>query len=124
MNPGFATHLQDAFRRFGPVDVRRMFGGLGVYREGLMFALVVDEVLYLKADEAMAAALAALGRNPFEYMRAGRRVTIGSFWQAPDEVLEDAQAAAEWGRRAYDAALRAAASKSRRRPAARTREAN
>ena len=66
MNPGFATHLQDAFRRFGPVDVRRMFGGLGVYREGLMFALVVDEVLYLKADEAMAAALAALGRNPFE----------------------------------------------------------
>lgn len=111
MNPEFAVHLHDAFRRFGPVDVRRMFSGLGVYRDGLMFALVVDEVLYLKADEAMAAALAALGRKPFEYSRAGRRVTIGSFWQAPDEVLEDADAAAAWGRRAYDAALRAASTK-------------
>lgn len=111
----FATHLQDIFRRFGPVEVRRMFGGLGVWREGLMFALVVDDTLYLKADEALAAELAALGRRPFEYSRAGRRVTIGSFWQAPDEVLEDADAAARWGRRAYDAALRAASAKPKRK---------
>ena len=65
MNREFATHLQDAFRRLGAVDVRRMFGGAGVFRDGLMIALVVDEVVYLKADEAMAAELAALGRGPF-----------------------------------------------------------
>ncbi len=36
---------------FGPVTVRPMFGGAGIFRDGLMFALIADEVLYLKADE-------------------------------------------------------------------------
>ncbi len=106
MSP-FTTHLADAFRRFGPIETRRRFSGAGVYHQGVMFGLVVDEVLYLKVDDASRADFTARGLGPFEYTRLGRRVQIGSFHQAPEEVLEDADAAAAWARGAYEAALRA-----------------
>lgn len=112
----FSEHLQDAFRRFGPVETRRMFGGAGVYHQGVMFGLVVDEVLYLKVDDASRAAFVERGLGPFEYTRLGKRVKIGSFFQAPEEVLEDADAALAWARRAYEAALRAKTKKPARKP--------
>lgn len=46
----FAENLKEVFVLFGPVQLRRMFGGHGVFHEGLMFALVADDVLYQKAD--------------------------------------------------------------------------
>ncbi|MBP6813806.1 MAG: TfoX/Sxy family protein, partial [Burkholderiaceae bacterium] len=57
----FAAHLSDVFRHFGPIDVRRMFGGQGVFHQGLMFGLVIDDTLYLKADALSAAGFEALG---------------------------------------------------------------
>ena len=42
--------LEDLFDEFGPVTVKRMFGGYGVYHRGLMFALVAEGTLYLKTD--------------------------------------------------------------------------
>jgi len=112
----FAEHLQDAFRRFGPIETRRMFSGAGVYHQGVMFGLVVDEVLYLKVDDANRAAFTERGLGPFAYTRLGRRVQIGSFHQAPEEVLEDADAAVAWARPAYEAALRALKKKPKRKP--------
>ena len=49
MDPEF---INDLFAPFGPVTVRRMFGGAGIYREGLMFALVFDGAIFLKVDDA------------------------------------------------------------------------
>ncbi len=88
-----------------------MFSGTGVFHQGLMIALVVDGVLYLKVDDASRTAFVERGLGPFEYTRLGRRVQLGSFHQAPEEVLEDADAAAAWARRAYEAALRAKSKK-------------
>ena len=48
----FADYLNEVFGQFGPIRVQRMFGGFGLYRDELMFALVADNVLYLKADDA------------------------------------------------------------------------
>ena len=47
---GFYAHLVDLMESFGPVTVRRMFGGAGVFRDGVMFGLIADDTLYLKAD--------------------------------------------------------------------------
>ena len=44
--------LTELFAGFGPVAVRRMFSGAGVFADGLMIALVVDGVIYLKADDS------------------------------------------------------------------------
>jgi DNA transformation protein len=43
-------HIHDIFSAFGSVSVRRMFGGSGIYADGLMFALVADGVIYSKVD--------------------------------------------------------------------------
>ena len=109
----FAQHLNDVFRLFGPVALRRMFGGYGVYRDGLMFALVADDTLYLKADAENMHDFEREGLAQFQYSRQGKLVGL-SYYQAPDEVMEDGVAAAQWARRSFDAALRTAAKQTRR----------
>lgn len=101
----FVHHLQDVFRQFGPIEVRRMFGGYGVYHDGLMFGLVSDETLYLKADDGNAAHFRELQLPQFEYLRRGKPTRL-SYYRAPDVVMEDLSEAAVWARRSFDAALR------------------
>jgi len=45
---GLTLHVQDLLRSWRPVLARRMFGGIGLFVDGLMFAIIIDEVLYLK----------------------------------------------------------------------------
>ncbi|MDC0662725.1 TfoX/Sxy family protein [Marinobacter sp. SS21] len=101
----YTDYLQEVFVQFGPVQARRMFGGHGIFHDGLMFALVSDETLYLKADDQCREAFIEAGLPPFEYEKQGKRMTM-SYYQAPEEVLEDPDAAAEWARRSFGAALR------------------
>lgn len=107
-------YLPEIFEDFGPIGVKKMFGGYGVYREGLMFALVVDDTLYLKADGENRHHFEQQGLPPFEYLRSGKLARL-SYYQAPAELLEDRESAAIWARHAYDAALRGQAQKPKRR---------
>jgi DNA transformation protein len=100
------SYLPDVFRLLGEIRARRMFGGHGIYLDELFFAIVQDEVLYLKADAQTAPQFRALGLAPFEYVKDGRVAQLG-YYAAPAEVLDDAEAARDWGRLAVDAALRA-----------------
>jgi len=102
----FVAALDDVFEAFGPIRAKRMFGGYGIYCEDLMFALVSDDVLYLKSDEAMARELAARDLEPFEYTRQGKRMQM-SYYTAPAEIFDDPDEAQRWAKRAYAAALRA-----------------
>ena len=104
-------HLRGIFEHLGTVRTRRMFGGYGLYHDGVMFGLIADDVLYLKADRDTVAHFEARGLGPFTYRQRGREVTM-SYYMAPAEVLEDPQEAVVWGRRAYEAALRARAAQS------------
>lgn len=108
---GFSDYLNEVFEAFGPIRTRRMFGGYGVYHDGVMFALVADDTLYLKADAETTPDFVARGLGPFEYLRQGKRVRL-SYYLAPAEVLEAPEEARIWAERAYRAALRA-----KRRPA-------
>ncbi len=102
----FITSLSDVFALFGAIETKRMFGGYGVYRDGLMFALVADDVLYLKADESSVGAFIELGMEPFEYAKKGKRVQM-AYYAAPEEIFENPIHAKEWADRAYATALRA-----------------
>lgn len=101
----YITYLKEVFERFGVVSARRMFGGYGLYHDGRMFGLVVDDTLYLKADAESRGEFLALGLGPFEYVRAGKTVQL-SYHRAPDDMLEDRDLATRWARCAYAAALR------------------
>src|SRR5688572_29028869 len=101
----FIEHLKEVFVSLGSVQARRMFGGWGLYHKDVMFGLVADDALYLKADETTAGHFTARGLTPFRYSRKDRDAVTMSYYLAPEEVLEDPQAAVIWGRRAYDVAL-------------------
>jgi DNA transformation protein len=101
----FIAYLHEVFEQLGPIEARKMFGGCGLYHEGTMFALVVADTLYLKADADTLQHFEAQGLGPFTYHQGGRVVEM-SYYVAPPEVLEDQAEAALWARRSYQAALR------------------
>ena len=102
----FVRHLLDLFEDFEAVSARRMFGGTGLFRDGLMFGLVHADTLYFKVDEGNRADYEARGLPPFRYERKGKTIALG-YRQAPAEALEDVAVLAEWGRYAWEAAVRA-----------------
>jgi DNA transformation protein and related proteins len=113
-SPGFIELLKDTMRGLGPVSVRRMFGGAGVYADGVMFALVADDTLYLKADATSRVAFEAEGLQPFGYEGRNKRIDL-PYWRAPERLLDDPDEMAEWARRALAVARRAAAAKPKRK---------
>jgi DNA transformation protein len=110
VSASFKEFLIEQMAGFGPVTIRPMFGGAGVYHDGLMFALVDDEVLYLKVDETSRAAFEAENLPPFVYSKKDKKIDM-SYFRSPERCLDDADEMAQWCRAAYDAALKAAAKK-------------
>jgi DNA transformation protein len=89
-----------------------MFGGYGLFLDELMFALIADNSLYFKADDKSVADFTAKDLNPFSYQRNGKTFSM-SYYQAPGESLDDVDELCDWANKAYGAALRSAAKKSR-----------
>jgi DNA transformation protein and related proteins len=127
--------INDLFAPFGPVTVRRMFGGAGIYREGLMFALVFDGAIFLKVDDASIPDFEREGSRPFVYTRAKSPGKIGraslSYWRLPERLYDDPEDLARWAERALAIAqrkkiaprarIKRSASAKKRKPDRRTR---
>jgi DNA transformation protein len=103
-----ADSIRDLFAALGPVRVRKMFGGQGIYRDDLMFGLEAGGELFLKADAETAGAFEEAGSRQFAYAKDGK-ATAMSYWRLPDAALDDPDEAARWGGLAVEAARRAAA---------------
>ncbi len=101
----FIEFLKEVFEDFGLLEARKMFGGYGIYHDGIMFALVADNTLYLKADESTRSHFESRDLPPFEYERKDKTVKM-SYFLAPDEILDNREEAAVWASRAYEAALK------------------
>jgi len=105
-----AEFVRELFTQFGSVSLRRMFGGAGIYADGLMFGLITSDVIYLKADEDTG----HFKRErcaPFSFKtKAGRRV-LTSYWRLPDRLYDDPEELARWARRAYACAVAAQSAK-------------
>ena len=98
------ARIRDLFGPLGAISVQSMFGGAGVYCDGVMFALIAgDERLYLKAEGVLARAMAAGGSEPFTYPRDGEPRARG-YWRMPDTGWEDPEEARLWGARSLDLA--------------------
>jgi len=98
---GYKDFINDQLADFGPVTIRNMFGGAGVYADGLMFALIADETLYLKADETTAAAFRTEGMKPFTYTPKGKPPVAMSYWEVPPRLLEEPDELCQWAREAH-----------------------
>ena len=117
-SPEFIAQIEEMLAPLGPIRIRRMFSGAGIFCDGVMLGLIMEDVLYLRTDEAGRAAFEAEGMGPFVYTARGRRVSV-SHWQAPDRLLDEADELVEWARRALAVARAVARNASKtKRPAA------
>jgi len=104
--------LQDLFAPLGAVTVKRMFGGQGVWLDGLMFALVFGETVYLKVDDVTREDFVAAGSEPFTYHQRKRdRMASLPYFSLPEAAQDDPVEASRWARLAIEAVLRGKAPK-------------
>ncbi|MFO1209434.1 MAG: TfoX/Sxy family protein [Amaricoccus sp.] len=97
--------VQELFEDLGGITLRAMMGGLAIYSDGRIFALMTsDERVWLKAAGAFADRLAAEGSEQFRYARRDGVTARMGYWSLPDAALDDPEAACEWARSALAAA--------------------
>ena len=97
--------IVELFSVFGPVTVRRMFGGAGIYADDTMFGLIADGAIYLKTGESNATMFEREQLAPFTFSkRTGERV-VTSYRRMPDRLYDDPDELAVWARAALAAAL-------------------
>jgi DNA transformation protein len=119
-NDGFHDFVKELFAGMGPVQIKRMFGGAGVYADGVMFGLLDSDTIHIKAnDDAMKNALIAEGSGPFVWIpqngpRKGEQIDLG-YWRLPDAALDDPDEAVRWGRKALALAKAKATAKPKRK---------
>lgn len=101
----FVKLVHDIFSDFGEITSKKMFGGYGLFFQGLMFGLIADETLYLKCDKENEKSFIVRGLPPFTYSRGGKKIKM-SYYQAPEEIFEDQEVATSWATLAFAAALR------------------
>jgi DNA transformation protein len=103
--------IRDIFREAGLIRLRRMFGGQGIYRDDLMFALEFGGELFLKVDDATREFFGELGSRPFTYTGRNGKPLSMSYWRLPESALDDPEEAARLAELAVAAARRASAGK-------------
>lgn len=96
--------------------MRALFGGGGIYHQGVMMGLIADEQIYFKVDEENRPAFEAADLPPFIFERGDGRQIAMSFCLAPDEIFDDPDALIRWADGALAAARRVAARKKPKRP--------
>jgi DNA transformation protein len=100
--------IAELFEGLGPVGIRRLFGGKGIYFDGVIVAIVLRGELLLKADEQSAPNFEAAGCKQWTYTgsRHGKQVAM-PYWSIPDSALDDPDEMIVWARRAHEAGRRA-----------------
>jgi DNA transformation protein len=105
VTPGFVDFVVERVANVIPVEPKRMFGGVLLYGPAGPVALLVDDRLYLKSDEASRDRFDEAGMDAFSPYGDGRTMP---YRQVPGELLEDADALAPWVRLAAASSERSA----------------
>jgi DNA transformation protein and related proteins len=106
--------IEELFSPVGPIFVKRMFGGHGIYAGDLFIAIETGGEIYLKVDAETQPLFEAAGSSPFAYTRANaQKPIVMSYWRLAETAYEDADEFRRWILLASDAARRVKASKAR-----------
>ena len=111
VTPEYRDFVLEQLGRVVPVTSRAMFGGVGIYSEGMIFGLMDDDTTYLKVDDGNRGSFEAAGMGPFNPFGDGQHVM--QYYELPADLLEDADALRPWVAGALDAARAARRRKKR-----------
>jgi len=101
----FVSYVLDMLHEFGQVTAKAMFGGHGIYRGGIIFAIIVDVALYIKADDKNRALFEENGLHQFSYIKKGKECFM-SYYTVPEKAMDDKDELYYWTGKGYEAALR------------------
>ena len=108
---GFIDNVLEQFSGFEGISTRQMFGGVGIYRFGVMFAVIADDRLYFKVDEVNKPEYQEVGSVPFVYDKHDKKglntLKAMDYWELPANVLEDKDLIFQWMVKSHEAAIKA-----------------
>jgi DNA transformation protein and related proteins len=108
----FVLSLLDLLAPLGGVTAKRMFGGYGLYRDGLFFGIVVGEQLYLRVDEVTKPRFEERGLEPFTFTNDDGRKIVMKYHLAPEDAFSSSMRMKPWALLAVEAAKRVETAKS------------
>ena len=112
LSPGFSDYIEELIAGFGKVDIKRMFGGAMLSRNGVGFAILDDDTFFIKADSTFGAELKKQGCKPWSYsVKKDGTVRDIAYWSLPDTASDDGDEASALARRSFEIAKKAAATK-------------
>ena len=100
----FIQFIQDQLSGFGHFETKKMFGGVGFFKDGLMFALIGGGTFRLKADDVNKSDFQQRGMKPYHSKKKGKGMP---YWEVPADIIEDSEELIKWTESAFQAALRA-----------------
>lgn len=108
ISENYLNYITDQLSAFGTFEIKKMFGGVGIFRDGLMFGMIGSDIFRLKVDEENRQDFEEKGMQPFysEKMKKGM-----PYWEVPVNVLEDRSELAKWAQKSFKAALRSKSKK-------------
>ncbi|NNC70434.1 MAG: TfoX/Sxy family protein [Flavobacteriaceae bacterium] len=95
--------VREQLSEFGAFEIKRMFGGIGLFKEGSMFGKIGNDTFRLKVDEFNQKDFEAYGMKPFYSEKKKKGMP---YWEVPIEILNDKKELAKWAQKSYDAAIR------------------
>lgn len=110
---GYRTYIVEQLAAVRALSTRRMFGGIGLYSDEFFFALIDDDVLFFKVDDANREDYVLRGMKPF--VPIPNKPSLGYF-EVPAEVIEEADELTRWARRSVEVAQRAGMKRVRLKP--------
>jgi len=109
MSSEYLDYILDLLSPLHGITSRRMFGGCGLYKDHVFFALLSDDTLYFKVTEAETRDIyQKASSTPFSYRKQGKEVTLSSYWRVPADWLEDQDILLDYAERSYAQAARSA----------------
>jgi DNA transformation protein and related proteins len=101
VNDDYLNYILDQLSEFGKVETKKMFGGIGFYKDGLMFAMIGGDNFKLKVDETNQKQFEDKGMKPFHSASKKKGMP---YWEVPQDILEDKKILAKWAKQSYEIA--------------------
>ncbi|MCL6708370.1 TfoX/Sxy family protein [Pseudomonas sp. R2.Fl] len=114
--------IEEMFQSLGHITIKRMFGGKGIYHQGVIIALDLFDEIMLKADAESGPQFAEAGARQWVYQREGKSPVAMPYWSIPDEAYDDPDEMAKWVRLAWEAGVRAGSSEPKTPKSAKKRQ--
>ena len=103
-----AAAIEEMFAAVGPVTIKRMFGGKGIYVRGTIIAIEYQDEILLKADVQSSPRFADAGCRQWTYESKSGNAAAMPYWSIPDDAYDDPDVMADWVRLALEAGQRSA----------------